>query len=276
MPEGPEIKQEADQIASIIEGKVIQDAYFAFPSLKGYEEILKGDTVQQVDTKGKALLTRFQSGYTIYSHNQLYGKWIIRPLYDYPETNRQLRLALHTDAHSALLYSASDIEVLKDEEVAEHPFIRKVGPDLLSETVTVTDLVQRFQSNRFRNRRWTALLLDQQFIAGIGNYLRSEIMFEANIHPDLRPVDCSDEQLHQAAEAVQTMVHRAYQANGITVDPALKRRLLKEGATKRHYRHYVFNREGEPCRLDGTEIIKIQANSRRFYYCPTCQQKESH
>jgi endonuclease VIII len=65
------------------------------------------------------MLIRFDNGYTIYSHIQLYGKWYIRN----PKTNRQLRLAIHNENKSALLYSASDIEVLRDEEVPGHPFV---------------------------------------------------------------------------------------------------------------------------------------------------------
>ncbi|MFP3339142.1 DNA-formamidopyrimidine glycosylase family protein, partial [Micrococcus sp. SIMBA_131] len=103
--------------------------FFAFEQLKGYESLLSGAQVTRVDTKGKAMLIRFDNGYTIYSHNQLYGKWVIRNAYNYPKTNRQLRLALHNEKKSALLYSASDIEVLRDEEVPLHPFIAKVGPD---------------------------------------------------------------------------------------------------------------------------------------------------
>ncbi|TKD72509.1 endonuclease VIII [Pseudalkalibacillus hwajinpoensis] len=273
MPEGPEIRRAADQVEKALQKGNVLDVYFAFDQLKGYESILKGASVIRVDTKGKAMLIRFDNGYTIYSHNQLYGKWYVRNVYNYPKTNRQLRLALHNEKKSALLYSASDIEVLRDEEVPLHPFIAKVGPDLLSEEVTAEQLKERFQSKAFSRKKWTSLLLDQSFIGGIGNYLRSEILFLAGIHPDLRPVDCSEEQLDRAAEATVTLVTQSYEHNGITNDLDLANKLKKEGQTRREYRHWVFNREAQPCRIDGTEIEKVKAGSRRLYYCPTCQAK---
>ncbi|MBA2174743.1 endonuclease VIII [Halobacillus locisalis] len=274
MPEGPEIRKAADFVEKAMVGRPVLDISFAFEHLQDYEDLLKGRYILRVDTKGKAMLIRFDNGYTIYSHNQLYGKWYTRNAYNYPKTNRQLRLAIHNEKKSALLYSASDIEVMRDEEVPDHPFVSKVGPDLLSEDVTAEQLVDRFHERRFERRKWTTLLLDQAFIGGIGNYLRSEILFVAGIHPELRPIDCTEEQLKKAAQASIDLMWQSYQHKGITNDLELAERLKAEGVKRRDYRHWVFNREGQPCRIDGTEIIKFRAGSRRCYYCPTCQDED--
>ncbi len=272
MPEGPEIRRAADAVERALKHKYVEDIYFAFPHLEDYEDLLKGAIVIRVDTKGKAMLIRFDNGYTIYSHNQLYGKWYIRNAYNYPKTNRQLRLALHTEEKSALLYSASDIEVLRDEEVPWHPFVSKVGPDLLSEEVTVDDLMERMKDKRFRNRKWSILLLDQAFVAGIGNYLRSEIMFIAGIHPSLRPGDCTEEQWKKTAHGIIDLMKQSYETGGITNDLDLAQKLKAQGVKRSRYRHWVFNREGESCFICGSEIEKTVAASRRLYYCPVCQE----
>ncbi|BCB02620.1 endonuclease VIII [Bacillus sp. KH172YL63] len=272
MPEGPEIRRAADAVECALKNRTVEDAYFALPHLEDYEDLFKGSVVSRVDTKGKAMLIRFDNGYTIYSHNQLYGKWMIRNTYNYPKTNRQLRLALHNEKKSALLYSASDIEVLRNEEVPEHPFIAKVGPDLLSEDVTVDDLLERIQDKRFRNRKWAILLLDQGFVAGIGNYLRSEILYVAGIHPSLRPADCTEDQHLKAAQGIIDLVRRSYETGGITNDPSLVQKLKDQGVKRSRYRHWVFNREGAACFVCGTEIEKTVAASRRLYYCPHCQK----
>ncbi|MFG6146747.1 endonuclease VIII [Halobacillus sp. B23F22_1] len=274
MPEGPEIRKAADQVEKALKDRTVLDLHFAFPHLQDYEDVLKGQKVTKVDTKGKAMLIQFTNDYTIYSHNQLYGKWYVRNAYNYPKTNRQLRLAIHNENKSALLYSASDIEVLRNYEVDHHPFIAKIGPDLLSEPITADALAARFKSDRFRRRRWTALLLDQAFIAGIGNYLRSEILFVAGIHPEIRPMDCTPVQLEKAAKASIELMWRSYEHKGITNDLELAERLKAQGEKRWQYRHWVFNRGGEPCRICGTEIVKFRAASRRCYFCPSCQSKE--
>ncbi|MDP4770378.1 MAG: endonuclease VIII, partial [OM182 bacterium] len=106
MPEGPEIRRAADKIAKVLEGKTVNSIEFAFPHLKPFESDLRSREVTALETRGKALLTHFDNGLSIYSHNQLYGRWYIVKQGTLPKTNRSLRLALHTATHSALLYSA--------------------------------------------------------------------------------------------------------------------------------------------------------------------------
>ena len=273
MPEGPEIQLAADAVAAAIVGRPTTAVSFAFDQLKKYEEKLTGVAVTAVQARGKAMLTRFANGWNIYSHNQLYGKWIVRDAHDYPDTNRQLRLAIHNAEKSALLYSASDIAVLRDGELDSHPFLSKLGPDLLDEAVTIPQVAQRFVANQFRRRRLTSLLLDQGFLAGLGNYLRSEVLFVARVHPDLRPMDCSPEQIEALAEAAVSLTRQSYQTRGITNDLALAERLKAEGQSYRDYRFWVFDRDGRSCYNCGTAIIKDTIGGRRLYYCPTCQMK---
>ena len=164
MPEGPEIKRAADKIAKAISQQPITELFFAFDRLKRFEETLAAATVIAVEPRGKALLTRFDNHLNIYSHNQLYGVWMVRKVQSYPQTNRQLRLAIHTAKKSALLYSASDIEVLTDYECDHHPFLSRIGPDVLNPATTVEQVAQRLMEKRFYRRRLTTLLLDQQFL----------------------------------------------------------------------------------------------------------------
>ena len=76
MPEGPEIRRAADRIASVLVGQRVVDVYFGLPGLRKFERKLAGSVVTAVDTRGKAMLTRFDNGLTLYSHNQLYGIWM--------------------------------------------------------------------------------------------------------------------------------------------------------------------------------------------------------
>jgi endonuclease-8 len=112
-----------------------------------------------VEPLGKALLIRFEDGPTMYSHNQLYGRWFIRERGVLPSTRRQLRAAIHTPRASALLYSASQIEVLDDEGIAAHPYLSKLGLDLLSDGATPSRVRERMLEPRFRRRMLGGLLL---------------------------------------------------------------------------------------------------------------------
>lgn len=273
MPEGPEIKQAADKIKAAITHSPVEEIFFAFERLKPYESQLKHRRITTVDTKGKAMLIRFDNELTIYSHNQLYGKWMIRKAYDYPKTNRQLRLAIHNHKNSALLYSASDIQVLDKDELALHPFLNRLGPDILDKTLNTEQIIDRLQDKKFSKKRFSTLFLDQHFLAGNGNYLRSEILFVARVHPNLRPIDCNNKQLHQLADAALTIPTQSYQTKGITNNLELVEELKAKGYKRQEYRHWVFGRESKPCFICNTSIIKDITGARRYYYCPQCQKQ---
>ena len=272
MPEGPEIRIAADKIASSIAFKPIKEIFFAFEHLKPYEDILAKQLVTGVDTKGKGMLIRFDNGLSIYSHNQLYGKWEIARAYSYPETKRQLRLAIHNEKKSALLYSASDIEVLNEDAIATHPFLSRLGLDVLDSNTTTKKIEARLQDKSFHRRRFTSLFLDQRFLAGLGNYLRSEILFVARVHPTLRPIDCSSEQISALASSALKVPRQSYQTKGITNDLRIVQHLKKQGYRRKDYRHWVFGREERPCYICNSSILKNISGGRRYYFCPNCQK----
>lgn len=271
MPEGPEIRREADRIGHRLRGARAEDVWFAFPHLQPWSPLLRGVEIGAVESRGKALLIRFASRANIYSHNQLYGRWYVARRGDTPRTGRQLRLAIHTATHSALLYSASEIEVLHDDDLSEPPFLARLGPDVLSNQVQPRDVEERLVEPRFRRRSLGALLLDQGFVSGLGNYLRSEILFVARLDPSLRPVDLQEHHRAELANAVCEIARRAYRHAGVTNDPADVRRLKGEGSSRREYRHFVFGRGGKRCRLCDATIVRYQHAGRRFYACSSCQ-----
>ncbi|MEL7085830.1 MAG: endonuclease VIII [Cyanobacteria bacterium P01_A01_bin.3] len=271
MPEGPEIRQSADRIAAALLNQPTTEVFFAFDRLKLFEAELTGETVVSVKPRGKAMLIRFSNALSIYSHNQLYGVWMIRKAHNYPTTNRQLRLAIHTTRKSALLYSASDISVLTDSDIADHPFLSKLGPDVLDENTTVDTVRDRLQQKQFHRRRFSTLLLDQHCLSGLGNYLRSEILFVSGLHPSQRPIDCSPTQLDTLSGNILIITRQSYETKGITNDLDTALALKSEGYRRRDYRFYVFSRKDKPCRTCGTPIVKETLGGRRCYYCPQCQ-----
>ena len=272
MPEGPEIYRVAQKLSKAISGKKIISIEFGLERLKGWEEVLINSQITSVKSQAKAMLISTDSGYTIYSHNQLYGRWDIRrSTTAEKKTNRSLRILIETDSHTARLYSASDIEVLDAVDLASHPFLSKLGPDLLDKDVSDAQLIEHISSGRFDRRALKHLLLDQSFLSGIGNYLRSEILFEANLHPDTRLGKLSQAKKSELALISRKITERALAQNGITIDYEIAENLKLEGLTKRQYRHWVFTRDGNPCRRCGSTIIHTRVGGRRLDFCPSCQ-----
>ncbi|MFT5449185.1 MAG: endonuclease-8 [Gammaproteobacteria bacterium] len=272
MPEGPEIRIAADRIARVLAGERIEEIVLAPPPLQRFKPLLQGQIVTRVDTHGKAMLTRFDNGLTMYSHNQLYGRWYVCARGEVPDTGRALRIALHTASHSALLYSATDIDVLDAGQLSTHPFLCRLGPDILDASLHWQALAARLQLTRFRGRSLASLYLDQGFVAGIGNYLRSEILHFAKLHHSRRPKDLDGAQCQRLAKQTLLIARRSYSDHGVTNTAARVRQRKAAGDTRRAaFRFAVFARDGEPCDACGAEIERADAGSRRIYYCPKCQ-----
>ena len=263
MPEGPEIRRAADSLEAAIKGKPLTDAWFAFPQLKPYETQLIGQTVTHIETRGKALLTHFSHNLTLYSHNQLYGVWRVINVGEQPQTNRVLRVRLQTAEKAILLYSASDIEMLTPEQLLTHPFLQRVGPDVLDMRLTAETVKARLLSPAFLNRQFSGLLLDQAFLAGLGNYLRVEILWEVELAGQRKVSQLNERQLDALSHALLEIPRLSYNTRGVVDDKK------HHGAL---FRFKVFHREGKPCERCGGAIERTMLSSRPFYWCPACQQ----
>jgi len=273
MPEGPEIRRAADELEKQILGKKIDTIVFGLDNLKQWEPALTGATIEAIKTYGKAMVMCLDNALNIYSHNQLYGRWMVCDTDDYPETKRQLRLAINCQGKSALLYSASTIAVLNQQELQKHPFISKLGPDILHTTTTVDDVVGRLRSEKFRNRQLASILTDQSFVAGLGNYLRCEVLFVCGLHPKICSRDLDDKALHLLAKSIIDLTRQSYETAGITNDLKHAQQLMKQGDSFQASRFYVFRRAGLACYRCNTKIEKTSKLGQTLFFCATCQAR---
>ncbi|MFD0727189.1 endonuclease VIII [Lysobacter brunescens] len=269
MPEGPEIRRAADALAAAVVGRPLARAWFWTPALQRHAKDLVGRTIESITPHGKALLTRFDHGWTLYSHNQLYGVWKVAAAGERPDTTRSLRVALETADRAILLYSASDVAMWRSDEVHQHPFLVKLGPDVLDPALDAATVAARLREPRFRGRALAALLLDQGFLAGMGNYLRSEVLFAAKLAPDLRPADLGAAQVRALAKALLDIPRRSYATRGIEAASGMREDYLTD--TPEGFRFKVFDREGQPCERCRTTIVREEHGTRRLYLCPRCQ-----
>lgn len=271
MPEGPEIRRTRDRIAALAEGQITDQVRFELPALAHWNGRFDATRVTVVESRGKALLTHFANGYSLYTHNQLYGRWVIVTTGKPPKTRRQLRLAIDTAKGSALLYSASTIELWPTAKLREHPFLARLGPDVLNLTTTRQTLIGRLLNKRFCNRQLGSLLTDQSFLAGLGNYLRCEVLFAAGIHPKQRPGELRSGQLELLVENLLNLPRQSYETGGITNDLKRAEALMAGGASFEEARFQLFRRSEEPCYRCGATIVFERQGGQGCYLCPVCQ-----
>ncbi|SVB12773.1 uncharacterized protein METZ01_LOCUS165627 [marine metagenome] len=143
----------------------------------------------------------------------------------------------------------------------------KLGPEPFSDVFTQHWLLHQFKS---RKRQIKALLLDQAFIAGLGNIYVDEVLWFARIHP-LRVCNrLSAKKVKLLHGAIRLILREAISARGTTI-----RDFRVDGEQPGGYKNHlkIFNRSGYPCYRCEKSIIKTRAAGRGTYICPRCQRK---
>jgi endonuclease-8 len=117
------------------------------------------------------------------------------------------------------------------------------------------------------------LLTDQSCLAGLGNYLRCEALFDAQLHPAMRPIDCTAKQLERLAQSILSLARQSYETAGVTNEISHAKQLIENGATFEQARFYLFRREGLPCYRCNQPIEKLTHSGQACYLCTQCQTK---
>lgn len=271
VPEGPEIRRAADRIGKALVGNIIEEGSWPFHTLNEATDLILGHEVLSVTSRAKAMLIRFSSGWTMYSHNQLYGRWTVHLKTTDHQSRRSLRAEFITNKHAVRLWSATDIVMLPTPEENGHPFLERLGPDVLDPSIDEQILYTHLLSQGIYRKKGATLMLDQRSFAGLGNYLRSEILHAAGVHPDDRPCDLDDQTVKRWASCIKSVTVQAYEHSGITVDLTVANDSKSRGEPRRMWRHAVFCRNDRPCLTCGHLVVRKRYAGRRLDFCPSCQ-----
>ena len=268
MPEGPETHALANRLSQLLVDETLTRVRFVDPVLQRRRRLLEGHRVLAVEARGKALLTAVDGGWTLYTHSHLFGFW---RFVDAPEalpSETRPRVLLVTVRGVAALYAAPSVSLWRTDALGDQPYLAKLGPDVLDPAVDAKALLAHMRDPRFGKRTLAALLLAQDFAAGMGNYLRSEVLFQARLSPHRILQDLTVGERRRLANALLDVPRRAYRAK---LDDALPPGKDYLARTRASFGFAVFERAGAPCpRGDGT-IAEIRLAGRRLYWCPGCQ-----
>ncbi len=183
MPEGPETHALADRLSMLLVDETLGVVRFIDPKLQRRRAVLEGRRVLAVEARGKALLTAVEGGWTLYTHSHLFGFWRLVDDRDALPDGAPPRLVLATVRGVAALYAAPSIALWETDALDRHPYLARLGPDVLDPAVDARGLLAHMRTPQFGKRTLAVLLLDQGFAAGMGNYLRSEVLFQARLSP---------------------------------------------------------------------------------------------
>lgn len=297
MSEGPEVKRIADELASVLLGKKLVDVRG-----KGIDAALKsnlvGSEIKSIDTFGKNIVFSFSSNIFLRNHMMMWGKWRIyeRKLFDWglakppprsrwhqqrPNLKRpsvtysenqdvrmdsRVRLVIVTEYHVAIEFNGPVIQFSHIDPSLISP-IALLGPDPLNNKFQNKLVLKRLEE---RLEKFVYdLLLDQTFVAGVGNKYKSEILFQAKLCPFIRATELSKAQKVRLVNQIQKTLLIGYHDNGRTRPVESNEKLEDRWKT----RHWVFRRAGQLCWICGTTNIRMDRKRTRrvTYWCPNCQ-----
>ncbi|UOE45299.1 Fpg/Nei family DNA glycosylase [Agromyces larvae] len=185
-----------------------------------------------------------------------------------PEPVGQVRVRLLTETVCADLRGPTACEVLDPAQVEQ--VVAKLGPDPLLDDGDAAE--DRFTAAvRRRGVPIGLLLMDQNVVAGIGNVYRAELLFRARQNPHTPGRDVPEEHVRHLwrdwAKLLRIGVETGQMMTMDDLDPDAWRAAMANRAD----RHWVYKREGLPCRVCGTNIALEEMGARKLYWCPYCQ-----
>lgn len=273
MPELPEVETVVRQLAPGLEGRTFTGAQVVWP--------------RTIAAPGVATFRRTLPGLRV---ERLWrrAKYIVADLAGDDGRRRQLtvhlrmtgRLWLGDDRepdHLRVLMDLDDGRVLAFSDVRKFgrvglvkqldDLLPPLGPEPLSDDFDGEWLARAL---RARKRQLKPLLLDQSFLAGLGNIYVDEALHTARLHP-LRSSDTVPRaRAHELAEAIKVILAGAIRAEGSSFDTFYRTPEGQPGRFQDEFR--VYGRDGRPCRRCGATVAKILVGQRGTHFCRRCQR----
>ncbi|MGE3178619.1 MAG: Fpg/Nei family DNA glycosylase [Vicinamibacterales bacterium] len=272
MPEGDTIFRAAQTLQRALAGRVVTRFDSVYPAVTrvAVDTPIVGRLVDRVTARGKHLLLWFSGDLVLRTHMRMHGSWhVYRPGERWQRPSREMRVLIATDAYVAVAFNVPEAECLAASELARHPRLAALGPDLLSADFDEADALARMRARG--TEAIDEVLLDQRVMAGVGNVFKSEILFAAGVPPLATVNALSDDRLRRIIRVARQQLGTNVRGRRQTLAPAPGRRTT--GRLHPDEGLWVYGRAGEPCRRCGTPIVldKRGADARLTYWCPRCQ-----
>jgi len=270
LPELPEVETIKRELSSNIVGRrlinvtILDSKPIKRPSVEEFPRKLMGQTITGLERRGKYLIFRLSRDKALVIHLKMTGSLLLNP----KQTDRYTRVIFHLDDGSQLVFNdrrrLGAIWLVENELSAIH----KLGPEPLGPSFTAETLAQRLHK---RQAPIKAVLLDQGFIAGIGNMYADEALFAAKINPMRQANSLSSGEITRLHQAIIDVLKSAISSKGASIDTYI-RPTGQLGTAHNNFR--VAHRGGQPCPVCGTHIQRIAIRNRGSYFCPKCQKSQ--
>ena len=271
MPELPEVQTVVDYLKDILPGKTIQSVQspngykgvFENGALANYRAFLYKRQIQSIRRRGKFIIMELDSGFLLF-HLRMTGRFIL----EFPDKSEIKYISFQ------LIFSDGLNLFFRDTRKFGRAYICQnldwlencLGIEPLSNHLTPTWLYQQLKQ---RKRMMKPLLMDQRFIAGLGNIYVDEVLWQAKIHPKAISITIGKVRCIKLCIAIKDILKNAIKYKGTTIID-FRYGSNEKGRFKKELK--VFGRIKTPCSRCSIPIDKIFVSQRGTYYCKKCQR----
>jgi len=279
MPELPEVETIKQELKQNIIGKKIAKVEVRLPKIinvskKEFGKRLVGAVIKNVERRAKVLIIELSNGHSLLVHLKLTGQLI------YTESGIE-SLEPRIKKYTYIIFSFTDrsillfndlrqfgyIKIYPTKEICNLPLLKKFGPEPLDKNFTF-EIFRNLLSKRKRSKI-KPLLMDQNFIAGIGNAYSDEILFHARVRPQRAVSTLNDQEIKKIFDGIKKILSKATIYKGTSVDTYVDI-FGKKGEFAPFLK--VYGRGGKPCIKCKTKIKELKISGRTAHFCPKCQK----
>lgn len=270
MPELPEVETVAQGLRpqlisrTFVDIQVLWERSIDRPDARAFCVALRGASVIGVTRRGKFITLALDTGQTLLTHLRMTGKFLIqRDLDDDPHT----RVRFQLDDGRFLIFS--DTRKFGRMYLVDNPLevVGELGPEPLSTEFTPQRLAEMLASRRGRIK---PLLLNQTFIAGLGNIYTDEALWRARLHPLRTANSLMSDEIARLHKGVVSILQDAIEGGGTSLQDNQYRQPDGGGGAYQNLLA-VYGREGDACPRCHGKIERITLGQRGTHFCPTCQ-----
>lgn len=271
MPELPEVQTIIDTLKTLVLNKKIIDIKILYENIiegdrKEFKEKIVNHYIEDIKRRGKYLIFELNDDITFYSHLRMEGKYFVQDKNE--PINKHIHVIFEFDDGLELRYQDTRkfgrMALIKRD--TDYKDFRGLGVEPFSDDFNF-DYCKAYLKNK--NKPIKTMLLEQSFIAGIGNIYADEILFMMGVNPKRSAKDLSDENINDLIKYTREILAKAIKAGGSTIR-SYTSSLGVTGLFQLSLN--VHTKEGEKCPRCNQTIIKTVVGQRGTYYCPGCQK----
>lgn len=272
MPELPEVETLARHLHHLLAGAVFSSVEVcwlrsvAMPTPQEFACTLPGRTILGVGRRGKFVQFSLSDSYYLLVHLRMSGQLQVKPLDTSADKHARLifnltngrKLVFYDPRKFGRVYLATDPTLVTGE----------LGPEPLSDDFTPDVFAALLSRHKAALK---PLLLNQAFLAGLGNIYTDEALFAAGLHPLHKANTLTPTEVERLYLAIREVLQQAIRNRGTTLPDARYRDAEGQPGNNQEYLR-VYRRTGEPCPRCGTPIERVLVGQRGTHYCPNCQK----